>query len=417
MHRHRRIPEHRLRPRCRHHHELICPHNRILDVPQMSLPFFVQHFQIAQHRQTDRTPIHQPRLAVDQSLFIKPYEHFAHHPRHLRRKREFLPRPVAALSNLPHLLRDFSPALFLPLPHAPFKLLAPQPPVINSFLRQFAHHHALRRNSRVVHSRQVQRVVPAHPVPARQDVNLRVVQHVPDVQRPSHVRWRNDDRKHRSRSVGIRLEKRFLHPVLSPARLDLLRFVRLCDLASHPVQFSSVAASLGPPLPNGFRTFRVIFDYTRRKAAASIRLCRGRGASFRVAPYRQADYFRIYLPAQPVDATPSNALIRQCFPGRSDLFGCPRSKPSQGSVPADLTLASDLAFVFNASRVRLECCVDPLRPPRKPKTDPPLKFWKRTVSAMSMVGFQTAELWMDMDGYSARKASTGSTAEVRREGR
>src|SRR6266850_4888032 len=74
------------------------------------------------------------------------------------------------------------------------------------------------------------------------------------------------------------------------------------------------------------------------------------------------------MPAQPVDATPSNALIRQCFPGRSDLFGCPRSKPSQGSVPADLTLASDLAFVFNASRVRLECCVDPLRPPDLPGT-------------------------------------------------
>ena len=69
------------------------------------------------------------------------------------------------------------------------------------------------------------------------------------------------------------------------------------------------------------------------------------------------------MPAQPVDATPSNALIRQCFPRRSDLFGCTRSKPSQGSVPADLTLASDLAFVFKASRVRLECCVDPLKPP------------------------------------------------------
>jgi hypothetical protein len=35
----------------------------------------------------------------------------------------------------------------------------------------------------------------------------------------------------------------------------------------------------------------------------------------------------------------------------------------QSSVPADLTLASDLVFVFNASRVRLECCVDPLRSP------------------------------------------------------
>jgi hypothetical protein len=69
------------------------------------------------------------------------------------------------------------------------------------------------------------------------------------------------------------------------------------------------------------------------------------------------------VPAQTVDATPSNALNRQCFPGRSDLFGCHRSKPSQGSVPADLILASDLAFGFNARRVRPKCCVDPLRPP------------------------------------------------------
>jgi hypothetical protein len=28
------------------------------------------------------------------------------------------------------------------------------------------------------------------------------------------------------------------------------------------------------------------------------------------------------VPAQTVDATPSNALIRQCFPGRTDLFRC-----------------------------------------------------------------------------------------------
>ena len=41
--------------------------------------------------------------------------------------------------------------------------------------------------------------------------------------------------------------------------------------------------------------------------------------------------------AQPVDATPSNQLIPQYFPWGTDLFGCPRSKPSQGSVPADLT--------------------------------------------------------------------------------
>src|SRR2546429_939771 len=44
-------------------------------------------------------------------------------------------------------------------------------------------HHALRRNSRVIHSRQVQSVVSPHAMPARQDVDFRVVQHVPDMQR------------------------------------------------------------------------------------------------------------------------------------------------------------------------------------------------------------------------------------------
>jgi hypothetical protein len=45
---------------------------------------------------------------------------------------------------------------------------------------------------------------------------------------------------------------------------------------------------------------------------------------------------RLVLPAQPVDATPSNALLRQCSPGRTHLFDCTRSRPSLGSVLADL---------------------------------------------------------------------------------
>jgi hypothetical protein len=40
-------------------------------------------------------------------------------------------------------------------------------------------------------------------------------------------------------------------------------------------------------------------------------------------------------------------LIQRCFPRRSDLFGCPRSKPSQGGVPADLAERAFLGFVFN----------------------------------------------------------------------
>jgi hypothetical protein len=45
----------------------------------------------------------------------------------------------------------------------------------------------------------------------------------------------------------------------------------------------------------------------------------------------------LVVPAQTVDATPSNQLIRQYFPLKTDLSGCTWSKPSQDSVPSDLT--------------------------------------------------------------------------------
>src|SRR6478735_7566984 len=41
-----------------------------------------------------------------------------------------------------------------------------------------------------------------------------------------------------------------------------------------------------------------------------------------VSMLSQADTVRLTVPAQPVDATPSNALIRQCLPGRTDLIDC-----------------------------------------------------------------------------------------------
>jgi hypothetical protein len=57
--------------------------------------------------------------------------------------------------------------------------------------------------------------------------------------------------------------------------------------------------------------------------------------------------FRVRLPVQTVDATPSKTLLRQHFPGGMDLFAWSRSKPSQGSVPADLNLASDFSFCYH----------------------------------------------------------------------
>src|SRR5208282_2588221 len=69
----------------------------------------------------------------------------------------------------------------------------------------------------------------------------------------------------------------------------------------------------------------------------------------------QYPFVRFSLPAQTVDATPSSALIQQCFPGRADLFGSTWSKPSQGSVPTYLTLASGISLCFHCKLG--PCCV------------------------------------------------------------
>ena len=212
----------------------------------MSLALHVHRFQVAQRRQATRAPVDQVVRAVDQSLFVEPHEDFAHHPRQFRRERELLPRPVAALPDLLHLCRDRPARLFLPLPHALFELFAPQFAVIHALFGKLPHDHPLRRDARVVRAREVQRVVPAHAVPAREDVNLRVLHHVPDVQRAGHVRRGNHDGEGRARRRDVGAEQRLTDPGLRPPWFDLLWFVGLCDFARHATAcpaFSRVRAT------------------------------------------------------------------------------------------------------------------------------------------------------------------------------
>ena len=51
-------------------------------------------------------------------------------------------------------------------------------------------------------------------------------------------------------------------------------------------------------------------------------------------------------------------------PGEAIHLAVLGQNSSQGSVPTDLAVPSDLAFVFNENCVRAECGADPLRRPR-----------------------------------------------------
>ena len=66
------------------------------------------------------------------------------------------------------------------------------------------------------------------------------------------------------------------------------------------------------------------------------------------------------MPAQPVDATPSNRLIRQYFPSRIDLYGSTQSEPKQGSVLFESTLAYEISLLDSYKKTSSKCCIDRL---------------------------------------------------------
>src|ERR1017187_9608088 len=67
----------------------------------------------------------------------------------------------------------------------------------------------------------------------------------------------------------------------------------------------------------------------------------------------QFPYVRLPLPAQPVDATPSNQLIQQCFPSENRYAQVCSIRPSQGGVSFALHMRRTLTFYTRGSPHRI----------------------------------------------------------------
>ncbi len=236
MNGHGRVPQHGFGPRGGHDDVFVRPHDRVADVPEVALPLFVNGFEVADRGAALRAPVHDVMAAINQAIFVKAHEDFSHRARKFGRKREALARPVAAFAELNHLPRDRPAGFGLPFPDFFFKRFAAQVAVIDALRGKLAHHDALRRDPRVVGPRQVQRVVALHPPPARQDIDLGVVEHVADVQRSGHIRRRDNDGKHRARRIHVGAKQVFFRPFLRPPLLDQLRLVSLGNLSRHVLQ-------------------------------------------------------------------------------------------------------------------------------------------------------------------------------------
>ena len=239
VHGHARIPQHCFRARGRHHHVFRCADDGVAQVPQFAVALLVNRFQVADRRQAARAPVDNVPPAINQAVFMEAHKNFADRAGEPGVHGEALARPVAALAERDHLARDRAAGFRLPLPDFLLELLAAQVAVVDAFFGQLPYHHALGGDAGVVGAGQVERVVAAHAVPAREDVDLGVIEHMPDMQRAGDVGRRDDNGKHFTGRARIGAIQPFVVPGLRPALLDFLRLVSLGDLSRHNLRESS----------------------------------------------------------------------------------------------------------------------------------------------------------------------------------
>ena len=227
------IAQHRLRPRRRDDGELLCPFNRVPDVPEVAVRFGVVYLVVAQSRLVERAPIDDILAAIDQPLVEHPDEHFPHRLGEPLVHREPFTLPVARRSELPQLPDDRSPVLFSPLPDPLDELLPSQVVALEPLLRESFLDGVLRRNTGVIGARDPARFIPLHSLPPNEDVLDRIVEDVTHRQDTRDIRRGDDDgvgclpfsNRPVKEAVGL--------PVLVPLVLDLLRVVGFRQLWHH----------------------------------------------------------------------------------------------------------------------------------------------------------------------------------------
>ncbi len=247
IHCHGRIAQHRLRAGGRHAQVALAVLKGIANVPEVSRTVFVHDFQIRYCRAAARAPVDDILPAIDQAFLVEPYEHFQHGASVGRVQREAVTRPVHGGAEPLHLAADGATILLLPFPAALQEFIqshfapealtfalpgAPRRRALQigqGLPPQFALHNHLRGDGGVIRTGQPQDVFAAHAMPAHQDVDFRVLQHVAHVERPRDIRRRNDQAERRAATFIQRAVKILLHPLARPAGFNTLRRINLGD--------------------------------------------------------------------------------------------------------------------------------------------------------------------------------------------
>ncbi len=156
--------------------------NGIANLVDLARRVLVHHFEIGDRGDAARAPVDDVLAAIDQPFFIEANEGFANRARHALVHGEVLARPVDRGAQPLHLVEDDAAVMLLPVPHARDESLAADVAAVLALGGELALHHHLRGDAGVVGARQPQRRQAAHAIPADDDVDLRLLQHVAHVE-------------------------------------------------------------------------------------------------------------------------------------------------------------------------------------------------------------------------------------------
>ncbi len=240
IHRDRCVAEHRLRTRGRHSNKLVfarySANHRVSDFIQLARDILVLDFEVGDRGTAVGAPVHDVLPAINQPILIQPHEHFLHRVRQFVVHGEVFAVPIDRRAQPFHLVENRAAVLAPPFPDALEKFLASHLTPLLALPGQLALHQHLGRDASVIRAGQPERNEAAHAVPAHDDVHLRLLHHVPHVQPPGHIRWRQEQREHGtriSRRRRLHVKQFFLDPILGPARLNRARFVSFRQFLRH----------------------------------------------------------------------------------------------------------------------------------------------------------------------------------------
>ena len=164
-----------------------------------------------------RVPIDQTLAAIDQPLGVHIHKNLDHRVWEIARHGESLAVPITRGPKPLQLVDNGAARLRLPLPNLVQKSLAAHLAARRRFgLGQFTLDHHLRRNAGVIGANLPQHIMPAHPVPADQNILQRVVKGMPHMQGSGDIWWWDHDRKRLGSRPRIR--PRAPHLLINPLR-------------------------------------------------------------------------------------------------------------------------------------------------------------------------------------------------------